>query len=136
MKLAMHLIVRFTTSCLFLVLSLLQATQGTEPLERESRDVVGWTLHIDRRLLDEHKEATDQAVKLLTTQLEEIVRVVPAKAVNELRKVPLYFSPEYPKSGARAEYHPGAEWLRDNGRDPVMVKSVEFTNILIFEEVH
>ena len=47
--------------------------------------------------------------------------------------MPLYFSPKYPNAGARAEYHPGADWLRDNGRDPVMEKGVEFTNIAEFE---
>jgi Mlc titration factor MtfA (ptsG expression regulator) len=36
--------------------------------------------------------------------------------------------------GARAEYHPGEAWLRDNGRNPLMVKGVEFTDIPIFEQ--
>jgi hypothetical protein len=65
--------------------------------------------------------------------LEEIIRVIPPAAVVELKKVPLYFSPKYPNAGSRAEYHPGADWLRDNGRDPVMEKGVEFTNIPDFE---
>jgi dipeptidyl-peptidase-4 len=33
----------------------------------------------------------------------------------------------------RAEYHPGAGWLRDNNRDPAMEKGVEYTNVRIFE---
>ena len=33
----------------------------------------------------------------------------------------------------RAEFHPGAGWLANNGRDPVMAKGVEFTNIRVFE---
>jgi hypothetical protein len=65
--------------------------------------------------------------------LEEIVRVVPKKAVAELQKVPLWINPEYPKTPPRAEYHPGADWLRENGRDPAMEKAVEFTNVRIFE---
>jgi hypothetical protein len=69
----------------------------------------------------------------LRTQLEEIVRVVPAAAVAELRKVPLYVSPEYPNECPRAEYHQAAAWLRANGRDPRMEKSVEFTNVRIFD---
>jgi hypothetical protein len=47
--------------------------------------------------------------------------------------VPLYFMPEYPGVGPRAEYHPGAGWLRANDRDPAMAKGIEFTNIRIFE---
>lgn len=59
--------------------------------------------------------------------------MVPRAAVAELRKVPLWFSPEYPGVQPRAEYHPDAGWLRDNNRDPKMEKVVEFTNVRIFE---
>jgi hypothetical protein len=101
----------------------------------ETRTILGWTLHIHRDLLSENNTpATEKAVGLLEPMLEEIVRVVPAPAVAELRKVPLWFSPPYPDAGARAEYHPDASWLRANGRDPGMAKAIEFTNIAIFEE--
>lgn len=100
---------------------------------REIRDIEGWTVHISPKLLANEAEATAKALKLLTLQLQEIVRVVPAKAVVELRKVPLYFNPQYSKSRPRAEYHPGAGWLKENGRDPVMAKGVEFSNVRIFE---
>jgi hypothetical protein len=49
-----------------------------------------------------------------------------------LREVTLWFSPEYPGVPPRAEYHPGAGWLRDNGRDPAMVRGVEFTDVRNF----
>ena len=45
----------------------------------------------------------------------------------------LWFSPEYPGSQPKAEYHPGKQWLRDNGRNESMTKGVEFTNVPIFE---
>lgn len=91
----------------------------------------GWTVHVCPGL---DKPALDKALPLLQAQLDEIARVVPARAVAELRKVPLWIHPEYPGAPPRAEYHPGAGWLRDNGRDPAMEKCVEFTNIRIFEE--
>lgn len=101
---------------------------------RESRELSGWTVQIRRELLEEgNRGATERALVLLTAQLDEIARVVPAAAVAELRKVPLWFSPPYPHTPPRAEYHPGAEWLTSNGRDPVMVKGVEFTNARVFE---
>lgn len=99
----------------------------------ELRTIEGWKVLISHRLLEEENAATERALELLTVQLKEISRVVPAAAVSELRKVPLWFSPEYPGVRQRAEYHPGAGWLRDNNRDPAMVKAVEFTNIRIFE---
>ncbi len=100
---------------------------------REVRDVGGWQVHIDTRLLTEKPAATEKALLLLDGQLAELAEVVPKAAVARLRQVPLYFSPRYPNAGPRAEYHPGAGWLRDNGRDPVMAKAVEFTNIDDFE---
>lgn len=100
---------------------------------RESRNIAGWTLHVSRDLASSDPRALARALELLQIQLEEIIRVVPPAAVAELKKVPLYFSPEYPGRRPGAEYHPDAGWLREHGRDPVMAKAVEFTNIYIFE---
>jgi hypothetical protein len=98
------------------------------------RSISGWTVNVHEKLLeDDSKAATSKALELLEKQLNEIVRVVPEAAVTELRKVPLWFSPEYPGVQPKAEYHPDAGWLKDNGRDPAMAKSVEFTNVRIFE---
>ena len=102
-------------------------------IRREVREVVGWQVHIDLRLVETEPDATDRAVALLQKQLVEIRQKVPAPAVKELQKVPLYFSPQYPNSAGRAEFHPGRRWLVENGRDPVMVKAVEFSNIMNFE---
>ena len=102
---------------------------GKSPVEVE-----GWTVHIDAALWQNEKAATETALTLLQKQLAEIVRVVPSNAVAELRKVPLWFSPEYHGVKPRAEYHPGAGWLRDNGRNPAMVKGVEFTDVRDFEK--
>lgn len=101
---------------------------------REERKLEGWRVLIDRSLLAEHAEATEQATRLLTKQLQEIVQVVPAAAVEKLRAVPLYLSPAYKGFPPQAAYHPSVEWLRDYGRDPEMAKAVEFTNILIFKD--
>ncbi len=102
-------------------------------IHREIREVAGWSVQISRDLLATNPEATGLALKLLTAQLEDIVRVVPPAAVSELRKVTLWISAEYPLTPPRAEYHPNANWLREHGRDPAMAKGVEFTNVRIFE---
>jgi hypothetical protein len=98
-----------------------------------TNSIEGWTVLVDRRLTDADSSATDKALGLLRIQLQEIVRKVPAEAVFELRKVTLWFSPEYPGFPPRAEYHPGAGWLRDHGRNPAMVHGVEFTDVRNFE---
>lgn len=100
---------------------------------RQTKTVEGWTLHISDELLEKDKAATERALELLTLQLQEITRVVPAAAVAELRKVPLWFSPQYAGVQPRAEYHPDAGWLRANKRDPAMAQAVEFTDIRNFE---
>jgi hypothetical protein len=57
----------------------------------ETLNLVGWTLHISPKI---DTTALNKALPLLQAQLEEIVRVVPAKAVVELKKVPLWINPE------------------------------------------
>jgi hypothetical protein len=98
------------------------------------RNVEGWTVQIQPELWEKEEAATEVALGLLQQQLAEIVRVVPAPAVAELRKVRLFFTSGYEGIGPRAEYHPDAGWLRQNRRDPEMAQGVEFSNILIFPQ--
>ncbi len=114
-------------------LSLARSADPVEIAGHQTKSIEGWTVLVSDELLEKDKAATERSLELLTAQLQEIIRVVPAVAVVELRKVPLWFSPEYPDLKPRAEYHPGAGWLRDNKRDPAMEKAVEFTNVRIFE---
>jgi hypothetical protein len=100
----------------------------------ETRDLLGWTLHINKQLLATDAAATETAVSLLKRQLAEVVRVVPPVAVAELKKTPLWFSPEYPGVSPKAEFHPDPGWLRANGRDPALARAIEFTNIRIFPQ--
>ena len=104
-----------------------------EDSEHDVRSISGWVVKVNRKLLKDDGKATDKALELLRVQLEEIKRVVPSAALKKLQKVVIWISPEYPKVPPRAEYHPGAQWLKDNGRNPAMAKAVEFTNVRIFE---
>jgi len=99
----------------------------------QTNSIEGWTVLVDERLFAADKAATEKALELLRVQLQEIVRVVPPPAVEKLREVTLWFSPEYPGVKPKAEYHPGAGWLRDHGRNPAMVKGIEFTDVRNFE---
>ncbi|WP_437186152.1 hypothetical protein SH668x_003292 [Planctomicrobium sp. SH668] len=99
----------------------------------EVRNVEGWTLRIHRRLNEIDEEKVLRAIVLLKIQLEEVVRLLPEETVAKLREVPLWFSPEYEGKGPSAEYHPSQRWLEENGRNPAMARSVEFTNVRIFD---
>lgn len=136
-----------TLSALFILMSAVvtaiayaadvDAYRSTTAVERERRyeirKIEGWAVHINVLLLEKEAADLERALELLQKQLQEIGRVAPAEAVSKLREVPLWFSPEYPGVIPKAEYHPGADWLRDNRRDPAMVKGVEFTNVRVFE---
>jgi hypothetical protein len=117
----------------WMLLPLQAAGTGTPGSDFQPHRLRGWEVQVSRKLLAEHPNETRTALEILEKQLREVESRVPAAAVNKLALVTLYMSPEYAGIGPKAEYHPGAEWLRDNGRDPVMVKSIEFTNIMIFE---
>ena len=116
------------------VLSTLLMSLITVPANAQTRKVAGWTVQLKDELLAQQKPQVDEALVLMKKQLEEIVRVVPPRAVAALQKVTIWFSPEYPGVQPRAEYHPGADWLRDNKRDPAMARGVEVTNARIFAQ--
>lgn len=107
--------------------------EATGAKSHDERLIAGWKVQVRTKLIEQDAVAVEKAMQLLRAQLDEIVRVVPKTAVAELQKVPLWINPEYPKVHPRAEFHPDAGWLQNNGRDPVMAKGVEFTNVRIFE---
>ena len=113
---------------------MLRLLGASSDADYSTRVIEGWTVHINNALWRNEKAATETALTLLQKQLAEIVHAVPAPAVAKLREVPLWFSPEYPDVKPRAEYHPGAGWLRANGRNPAMAKGVEFTDVRDFEK--
>ena len=113
--------------------NLVCSAEPSKAAGRQTKTIEGWMLLISDGLLERDKAVTERALELLTAQIQEITRVVPTSAEMELKKVPLWFSPEYPGVPPRTEYHPGAGWLRDNKRDPAMAKAVEFTDIRDFE---
>lgn len=127
----------FPDVCTFRDLHFVVTVKHDAPPEQaasdERRDIEGWSVFIRRKLLEDEPRLTERVLELLRGQLAEIARVVPAAAVKELRKVPLYFSPKYPGRAPTAEFHPDVGWLKANGRDPAMAKAVEFTNVRQFE---
>jgi hypothetical protein len=102
-------------------------------IPRQTRVISGWQVHIQDKLLKSEPADTERALVLLQGMLDQIGRDLPAPAVAELRKVPLYFSPAYKPGRSGAEFHPDAGWLRNNGRDPVMARAIEFSGVHDFE---
>lgn len=96
--------------------------------------MAGWKVEISPRLVKESPEELKTALTLLDGQLKEVARVVPGPALSKLRRINLFFSPSYPDSPQGAAYHPAAQWLKENERDPRMAGGIEFYNIPTFAQ--
>lgn len=98
------------------------------------RNIAGWQVAVSGELLGKEQKTIERAVGLLETQLDELIKIMPAEILKHLQAVPLWMSPTPPGKGPGAEYHPSADWLGEHDRNPAMAKAVEFTNIGIFDK--
>ena len=99
----------------------------------ETRTIEGWTVHVNKALLAESSKLGQSALRLLETNLYEIKRLVPPKAVEKLQEVPIWLGVNDGHAPC-AEYHPSRSWLRDNGYNPDKAKGVEIGNASRFLE--
>lgn len=120
-----------------IILLLLLADQDRKPYvpteQYESCAVEGWTVRVNKTLLGDQKELGGKALRLLEVKLYDIGRVVPEKALAEIRKVPIWLGVEDGHAPC-AEYHGSAGWLRANGYNPDKAKAVEIGNAARFLE--
>ena len=91
------------------------------------RKIEGWTIYVNRILLNEKRKIGRELLKLLRIKLYDIKRVVPKTALKELYKVPIWL--EFAnKQVLCACYHPSREWLSEHGFNPEKAKSIEIGN--------
>jgi hypothetical protein len=96
------------------------------------RSIQGFTVLVNRRVLDHKKEAAE-ALEEVNARLERIAHVVPPKPLDRLRKVRIWVGwASHPEK--LTEFHPSAEWLRENGYNPVKAGGIEVCNALKFIE--
>ena len=88
-------------------------------------NIEGWSVLVNRKLYKD-KDPADKTIRLLKHQLFKVNRVVPEKALEELRKVPIWLEAESPTRCAC--YHPNRKWLEDNGFNPAKAKAIEIAN--------
>ncbi len=99
-----------------------------------SREVEGWTVHIEEALQDREPEVSSKALALLEEQCRKVIEIVPETIVKKLQRVPLWLSLPHEGRRPRAEFHPDKGWLIENGMLPEKEKGIEFTNTAIFEK--
>jgi beta-mannosidase len=100
------------------------AFDASSSYKRESCQ--GVTILINPEVLKHAAEAAEMR-KELESQLAAIARVVPAGPRSALKNVWIWVEWEKKKNGA-AEFHPSAEWLKQNGYNPEKAGHIELSN--------
>jgi hypothetical protein len=100
-----------------------------DTIERyEKRRIEGWVVLVNRDLLDrEHDALREQTLRVLAEHLFRVTRVVPAPALEKLRKIPIWVELNHPRHPCMC-YHVSPDWLREHGMNPQKAKCVEIAN--------
>ena len=103
-----------------------------DPTEQYAvREVEGWQVHLNTKFENESPELCGQTLALLKVQLYQITRMVPAPALEKLRKIAIWVELDEPHHPCMC-YHPDPGWLRDHGMNPEKARSVEVANARSF----
>lgn len=103
-----------------------QAVENTPRSTYKSHTIQGFTVLIHPDVLA-HDDAAEQLMEELTAQLARINAVVPARQLASLKKVRIWVEWQAKENGA-AEFHPSAQWLRQNGYNPEKESGIEINN--------
>lgn len=98
---------------------------AAQPTSRTARQVSGWTVRVDDRLLPGKPDGAvgAAALRYLQAKLEDIVVVIPPERLPELRSVTIVLDLSCGDLGSM-QYHPSAEWLVANGYTADLEKCV------------
>jgi hypothetical protein len=95
-----------------------------QPQSRTSRNIEGWKVLVDDRLLAAPDDAIGaRALKFLEAKLVEIKTVVPSARVKQLQTIAIVLDLNCGRLGAM-QYHPDAGWLKSNGYSTKLAKCV------------
>jgi hypothetical protein len=99
------------------------------PTSHTMRTLEGWNVRVDDRLLEGASMAAgERALKLLDARLVAITAVVPEPALAKLRALTIELDLDYGPL-ASMQYHPGADWLKENGYSAELVKCVHIPKV-------
>jgi len=105
---------------------------SAKPVSHTTRDIEGWTVRIDDRLLNDADSALGtRAVKLLTARLVGITAVMPETPLAKLREVPIQIDLTH---GAlrNMQYHPSAGWLKSHDYSETLARCVHIPDANYF----
>jgi hypothetical protein len=100
------------------------ADELAKPTSHTNRNVEGWTVRVDDRLLNgADAELGKRALRFLEAKLSDIKAVVPADKLTKLQAVTIVLDLTHGKLGPM-QYHPDAGWLKANGYSTDLAKCV------------
>ena len=115
------LILLVATLC---ALSSSAAERPALPTAHTTRNLEGWTVRVDDRLLTGPSAALgERALKLLQARLVAITFVVPEPALTKLRAVTLQLDRDHGELRPM-QYHPSRGWLKEKGYNEALAKCV------------
>ncbi len=99
------------------------------PSQHGTRQIEGWTIRVDQRLLSgEHKEKGAKALSVLQSKLVAITILVPQKALTDLKKVIIQMDLDHGKLRAM-QYHPSSGWLKSHGYNEQLARCVHIPHV-------
>jgi hypothetical protein len=111
------------------------AGEGNPPysptVDYESRRIEGWTVLVNKEFIESEPSLSDRTLTLLRSQLYQVVRRVPARAVAKLREIRIWVEERESHHPCMA-YHPDAGWLRAHDMNPEKAHCVEVANARAF----
>ncbi len=115
-----------------LTLSLFAAERPGLPPAHTDQKIEGWTIRVDNRLLANESAAQGgRALKLLNARLIAISTIVPEPALTKLRSITIQLDLDYADLKPM-QYHPGADWLKENGYRETLAKCVHIPAVAGF----
>jgi CubicO group peptidase (beta-lactamase class C family) len=94
------------------------------PSAHAARNLEGWTVRVDNRLLQPpHEELGRRALRFLENKLADIKEVVPTERLQKLQAVTIVLDLSHGKL-ASMQYHPSASWLKAHGYSADLAKCV------------
>jgi hypothetical protein len=115
------------TALLLLLLFLVGAGEYDATSCYETRSIEGWNVLVNKTLLAAGDGLAQDVIALLRVKLFEVARVLPEKALGELRRVPIWIELKNDDCPG-ACYHPSKKWLTTNGYNPEKARSIEIGN--------
>lgn len=98
-----------------------------EPFESYTKQTRhGFTIYVSAAAAKQ-SSTTVPAIAEIERQLKEITEMIPAEPLAVLRKIPIFVEHNNPGFPC-ACYHPGADWLRENGYIVAKENAVEIAN--------